>query len=520
MGSRDRDRASADSGGYTSAPKRSAEAAQVDECGPMPQRFVAERFRGAEVNGAARLRILAYGDSLTAGFYNDGDRFAPYGAAMVEALSVCDGGCAVELWMCGLSGLEASEMVVGLDRRVLEDCVDRMGKGLRRILVEHGPFDVVLIMAGTNDLGDRDIPATAIATTVQALHTACHARGVRTVALSVPPSISCQESKTYRGRWERLNSLLREWCQGVGATEGAGLWVDTAEIVPFAEPSEFWEEDGLHFSPEGSNKLGKSLALHLAPFLAALPPPPRAAPLAEGGPMPQRFLPPAMPGDAEPDWRLLAYGDSLTAGYHAFGKLFAPYAEALSAGLFAADVSAEVWVCGLSGQTVSVMAAKPDAEELKDVCKRTGKGIRRVLSESGPFDLALLMVGTNDLGKSDPETIFANVRALHEECHQAGVRTVALSVPPSEAANASVKLNKKRRQVNALLQKWASESTGEQGVALFVETGDLLPFDETSGLWEMDGLHFSRDGSRELGAKLAPLVRPLLSDDKKMHSAE
>ena len=74
-----------------------------DERGPMPQ-----VFRSVGGTGPPR-KVLAYGDSLTAGFYHFGRRFAPYGAALAEALGQT--GVAVEVWVCGLSGLTVADFV-------------------------------------------------------------------------------------------------------------------------------------------------------------------------------------------------------------------------------------------------------------------------------------------------------------------------------------------------------------------------------------------------------------------------
>merc|ERR1719253_877807 len=196
------------------------------ERGPMPQRFAAseERLRGS---GAPQSRILAFGDSLTAGFFANGQRFAPYAAALVESLLPS---AAADVWVCGLSGLKASELGSKLDAQEIRDVAGRQGKGLRRILAEQGPFDLAIIMAGTNDVGDASMSPESIVTSVRSLHAACHSVGVRTVALSVPPSYASVQSPKqdplYQGRWQKVNQLLGEWARGPGKSEGCALFVD------------------------------------------------------------------------------------------------------------------------------------------------------------------------------------------------------------------------------------------------------------------------------------------------------
>jgi len=62
-----------------------------------------------------------------------------------------------------------------------------------------------------------------------------------------------------------------------------------------------------------------------------------------------------------PPRRILCYGDSLTAGFHANGQKFEPYARELSKALAAAGVENEVHTCGLSGHTTQDMVAQLDS---------------------------------------------------------------------------------------------------------------------------------------------------------------
>lgn len=225
----------------------------------------------------------------------------------------------------------------------------------------------------------------------------------------------------------------------------------------------------------------------------------------------------------KPRWRLLCYGDSLTAGLHS-GDLFAPYGETLQLSL---DEAADLWICGLCGETAMSLAERMREEEICSVKRRlcgqtwnrSGPGLQRLLEDHGPFDLVLIMAGTNDIGQSmAPDKVVAAIQALHRACHAAGVRTVALSIPPSaasteEGTGEEREIEQSRREVNRLLQEWAATPEAvHMGAKLFVDMSELMPFDFKSGLWDPDNLHFSQEGSRSLGVKLAPLIRPLLSD--------
>ena len=49
-----------------------------------------------------------------------------------------------------------------------------------------------------------------------------------------------------------------------------------------------------------------------------------------------------------------------------------------------------------------------------------------------PYDLCIIMVGTNDLGHDyKPHEVFESVVGLHQTCHRHGVPTIAISIPPN-----------------------------------------------------------------------------------------
>merc|ERR1712061_692832 len=110
---------------------------------------------GANQSGSA-LRVLAFGDSLTAGFPS----LEPYAQAMAESLS--DMGIPVEVTVCGLCGMTVHQMLAGMNESSLIDSIGRTGIGLMELVrVKRGFWtkaDIVLVMAGTSDLTS---PSTA-----------------------------------------------------------------------------------------------------------------------------------------------------------------------------------------------------------------------------------------------------------------------------------------------------------------------------------------------------------------------
>jgi len=552
----------------------------------MPERFGAEAPAGSS-SGFTPLRILAYGDSLTAGFYDNGLRFEPYGRTLADTIQQQQQGMRlqqqpVQVWVCGLSGATAQEMVEQVDSDEFVDVIGRTGQGIRRILQEQGPFHLAVIMAGTNDLANFD-GAEDVSSSIQKLHGICHAVALRTIALAVPPSrVSCTHNRFGKYR-KTVNSCLETWA---AATNGLATFVETESLVPWTHGSDMWEDDGLHLSPVGSSVLG----CKLAPLVCARLPPQAQLPLSllpvqgpqpkqlgesldsqtkekrfshedglnkkdeeqkrvccgnrgsskgaaeaeereaseeedlsedtylqERGPMPQRFCP--RPNGSHtvlsPTKRILAFGDSLTAGYYLNGFRFAPYGAALAEALLP-EIQSEVWVCGLSGLTAREMAVKKNARQLQDVCHRHGKGLKRILSDNGPFDIVLIMAGTNDLARNDAsqaEAVIADIKALHAACHAVGVRTIALGIPPRDAVVRDTSYCRYWESVNKRLENWAH---GTEGIATFIDTAVLIPF-ASNGFWEHDGLHLSKAGSRHLGKKLAPALRSLLQSPPPEH---
>jgi lysophospholipase L1-like esterase len=203
-------------------------------------------------------RVLCYGDSNTIGFCEGGSRFQPYAQALSEALAAAGGPC--EVVACGLCGLTANDMKEGMNLEVLHPTVGPLGKGLVHLLEKEGPFDLVIIMAGTNDIGSwKNVDEAQ--THVENLHEACHKYGISTVNLAPPAAVSIGGMRAARQRLADLMDTLasKEFLNVV-------LNVDVEELLP-RNVAAFWEPDEIHLSSQGSNELGRLLAPMLAPHL-------------------------------------------------------------------------------------------------------------------------------------------------------------------------------------------------------------------------------------------------------------
>lgn len=228
-------------------------------------------------SGRPLTRILAYGDSLTAGYYDRGRRFAPYGQVALQHLSQH---FPMEFWVCGLSSLTAQTLARKFDSSVIRDGVGRKGMGLQAILDSHGSFDLVLIMLGTNDVADfdTDLPSVVsqrIFEDIKRLHVLCHQRGIPTVALSVPENKFLHlkpPEEDYLECWHTVNKLLAEWSSSEEASGHVLRFIDTSKILPWSKQPDcihLWEKDGLHFAPPGSEHLGVEIAAKLSDLLCS-----------------------------------------------------------------------------------------------------------------------------------------------------------------------------------------------------------------------------------------------------------
>mmetsp|Transcript_110001 Transcript_110001/g.206188 ORF Transcript_110001/g.206188 Transcript_110001/m.206188 type:complete len:360 (+) Transcript_110001:61-1140(+) len=193
----------------------------------------------------AHLRVLCYGDSNTAGFCSKGTKFEPYARSLEKAL-LAPGIIGCDVFHAGLSGLTAEEMADKMDHSSIRDVCGHEHEGLRKLIGKHRP-DVVIIMAGTNDIG-RGAQPGHIMQHVGRLHDACHENGIPTIALA-PSSVPGVKCRDY------LSMALKRYAS---VNPNVAIYADIEELLPRG-PLGYWEPDVLHLSPAGSRALGQLL---------------------------------------------------------------------------------------------------------------------------------------------------------------------------------------------------------------------------------------------------------------------
>jgi lysophospholipase L1-like esterase len=161
--------------------------------------------------------------------------------------------------------------------------------------------------------------------------------------------------------------------------------------------------------------------------------------------------------------------------------------------------------------------------QLRDNFGRMGSGLGKLLAEQGPFDLVIIMAGTNDVAmpQYSVEEVLASLKKMHKACWATGTPTIALSVPESSVTGTPQfpEAQRKWHVVNNALAAWAKAEQGNNQFKGLVNSARLLAFDHTArmrGLWDPDSLHFSAAGSREFGSKLAPVVASHLQEKTRL----
>lgn len=188
-------------------------------------------------------KIFCYGDSLTAGtsppFYE-----YPYAKYLEEKLRKVPGMEESLVRWKGYPGWTSTQL---LKDGGLPSMIDK-------VHASAGSLDLVIILAGTNDLA-YESDSQIILDSITDIHDVAHLKGCNTIALSVPPSAWQAQSDSAKALANDLNVKLESW-----ANKSSMATFVPFPIQEFDRNSGDWATDGLHFSAEGYQKIGESLA--------------------------------------------------------------------------------------------------------------------------------------------------------------------------------------------------------------------------------------------------------------------
>lgn len=199
--------------------------------------------------------------------------------------------------------------------------------------------------------------------------------------------------------------------------------------------------------------------------------------------------------------KVFCFGDSLTSGSSPPLVESFPYGPHLEKTLRTENGKEDLMVRwkGYPGWTASNLSQEGNLGALlDDIQFKTGTHV----------DLVIILAGTNDLAyETNPDTIFRDIKAIHEIAHDRSIHTLAIGVPDSAWQRQSVETANVAKEVNAKLQEWSIVNT----VPVDFEPFPIGKFDPSNGLWAPDGLHFSPQGYKYLGENIAPKVTEIFS---------
>ncbi|KAK3729219.1 hypothetical protein QZH41_012257 [Actinostola sp. cb2023] len=196
------------------------------------------------------VRILAFGDSLTRGYYGRGKEYHPYTEKLEYLLNTDSHKCFV---------VDNQ----GKDKEFAADMTKRLENYLQKASTW---YKWVIILGGTNDIVHDPRPATEknwdrVVHDVIMAHQKAHKYGFNTIVVTIP-EIDCEQSdkpNCKRIHKERLyvNERLRHYAMETSAA----ILSDLAWLLPrYAFETEkriFYWETGLHMKPQGYDRMAE-----------------------------------------------------------------------------------------------------------------------------------------------------------------------------------------------------------------------------------------------------------------------
>ena len=191
------------------------------------------------------LQILAFGASLTAGYYNYGQDYHPYAKHLAQLFQLAN--IPVQIYVQGVSG-----------ERVVPSMVER----LRSLLEQVALCDWIIIQGGTNDLG-HGLPAEKIFKEgLQPMYEMCLNHTSAKTKLAIMTIIeNTHYSPTDDGDKNRqaLNSMIRDYVAEASDQNRISL-VDLDKGISYhaikdrSDSQKMWD-DVIHLTPAGYDRM-------------------------------------------------------------------------------------------------------------------------------------------------------------------------------------------------------------------------------------------------------------------------
>ncbi|KAL9645386.1 hypothetical protein ABK040_002585 [Willaertia magna] len=199
---------------------------------------------------------------------------------------------------------------------------------------------------------------------------------------------------------------------------------------------------------------------------------------------------------------ILAFGASITAGYHSEGRKFHPYSIHLTELLNNSNNNIKVYEYGYSGETTGQMVERIKRCLQKQLTEEDKYGINNWEFPNNEFKVVIIIGGTNDLGKyqTSKETIVENLQNIYNYCKSKLniLYVIACSIPSTTFEHLERFENsylKKKIFVNNFIENYCKENNEKMR---FVDICNLLSYKDCDELerkmyWD-DCLHFTPKG--------------------------
>ncbi|OTB05572.1 hypothetical protein M426DRAFT_137495 [Hypoxylon sp. CI-4A] len=194
------------------------------------------------------LRILCFGNSLTAGF-PAGQPYADKLKEKLEDAFLGHGYAEIDYEVDGVPG----------DLVTRGSFISRMGDAWRIATQAKEPYDWTIVLGGTNDLGW----GCAVDTIVAGLKRTWDiplSKGGKVLALTIPDTRA--KFKDISERRDQVNQAIKEY------KTPNFFYFDLNKAIPYhamkpEDRPKYWEMDGVHLSADGYNLMGEKIAEHL-----------------------------------------------------------------------------------------------------------------------------------------------------------------------------------------------------------------------------------------------------------------
>ena len=206
--------------------------------------------------------------------------------------------------------------------------------------------------------------------------------------------------------------------------------------------------------------------------------------------------------------RILALGDSLTAGYARFGLVHHPYSVKLHSLFSASNIPVIIDQRGVSGERV-----------VPSMVRR----LENFLKQS-TYDWVIILGGTNDLGwGGNADQIFnQGLKLMYDMVLQSTnnkTKLAAMTVFERSRISPSSADDQERQMLNKMISNYVANYPDQSRICL-IDLDKLIPYhsmtdtDQRDSIWD-DGLHLTPAGYDQMGSFIYQEIYQKLQKDNK-----